>query len=517
MGRKRKSQKRPAPAKRVPALDPFAALGRAVYAAARLDSTSTNEIVAPYYVNAIGGAADETLNRWTREIAQNRCEYEFLNEPIAFGAALKTAALTVGLGPTLKVVAAGSVDDPAANANAQRVERLFKSFSDAIGLNEKLRLITMELVYHGEIFLRKVSVDNRFGAAGFDYVLIRPERVGNPYAFGSDPCVYDGIRFDRPGDGGTPVSFFIRRENVNPAYPETIYDEIPADEIIYFYEPILPQQHRGLPPLQSGLPRLAQLRQLAKATLQTMINAARVGVILKCDNPEFLQAYSDAGKNLSVYEDFQTHELGDGIITTPLGYEPAFGDAKYPSSGYAEIKRSTTADVGSALGIGSGKINNDHSAYNFSSAKMDEQIDFVLIQVRQQEIARQILNPIFEDWLAETAAIGNAEAQKIVVASGGVPELVERRWYWREPRSIDSLKDAQAAQILVNMGLMTREEFWARRGKDSTEETARWAAEQREIAPLTAPNAAPVLTLTKEDYDDERSPNGTGTPTNSDV
>ena len=146
------------------------------------------------------------------------------------------------------------------------------------------------------------------------------------------------------------------------------------------------------------------------------------------------------------------------------------------------FKKTIAADVGSTLGIGSGKTNNDHSAYNFSSAKMDEQIDAVVIAVRQKKLATDFLDVVFNDWLNELAARDAVASEFLDRASA--PENVERRWLFPSPRSIDRLKDAQADELEIGLGTITREMILARRGLDAEEVAARQYEEIKQQAEM---------------------------------
>lgn len=445
---------------------------------AKLDSVKITDRNIEYYSGLQNTPADVTLDRGSRERAQMMCENEFVNDVVVYGSCVKINALTVGVGPILKITGVTksyktpNLED--LKEKCQYLEKKWDLFTKRIKLVDKLQLYSMSSIYHGEVFFRKVPTN--YPGVPFDYVFIRPDRVGNPFEFVSDPCVYDGIRFDCSEDGAKPVCYYIRKEYINPNLNYYDYEEVSENEIIHIFDHILPQQHRGLPSMQSALPRIAQLKQLVSSTLTAMDNAAKLGVIFHTDNEMILSStkIKPADKRFI--------DIPQGGMIAPLGYEPTVVDPKHPVAGFEYVKKIITADIGGTLGIGSGKVNNDHSPYNYSSAKMDEQIDNSIIEMRQAKMSRDFLDVVFDDWLTEISE--NDEVARELLYYSAVPELIERRWCFPEPKSLDVLKDAQADDVRLKNGTTTRAEIYAKRRKDSVEEIDQWINEQNQIIGL---------------------------------
>ena len=450
-------------------------------ARASLDSTTLNERTREYYATATGGPTTLRFDRSTRQAAQNMCENEYLNDTTLFGACVKASALTVGVGATLKILGPylsfGAVEPPDLEKKCQYLESEWEYYAEQTRLWKLVRLIPRELIYHGEVFLRKYA--HPLIEEGFRYELVRPERIGNPYAFTDDKCVFDGIRYSADDFSGVPTAYYIRKEFVNPIQNLYEYEEVPAAEIIHLFSPILPEQLRGIPPFQSGLPKIAQMRQLIRAELTAMTNAAKLGIVFVTNNPEILASAADAnileGKNGGAL-----FEIPDGGVFAPPGYEPKMTESKHPNAQFAEVKKIMASDVGSTIGLGNGKINNDHSAYNYSSSKMDEQVDDVVIEVTQNEIASEVLNPIFDDWLDGLADFDPVADEFLAMAR--IPERIRRKWLWPQPKTLDPLKDAQAEDIQLKNGSITLEEIYSRRRRDAKEELAKWQSERESIA-----------------------------------
>ncbi|MBR2002696.1 MAG: phage portal protein [Thermoguttaceae bacterium] len=473
--------------------NPFARLAAALrrprllrFASAALDSAAKTERTADYYADALDEPASRTLDRETREECQARGQMEFLNDSLFYGACQKVAALVVGVGPALKIDGPFSPSAAALYVDAtdktQYLERCFARFADAVDLVSKLRLATLCALYHGEVFLRKTPSVATFEK--FDYAFVRPGRVADPGPT-LDPLVCDGIRYDRPDDAATPVGYYVLIEGVNPNADASFeYEFVPAGEMIHLFDAIVPQQRRGVPEAQAALDLIRELKLLRRLEIQAVKNAAKTSVIFHTDDPEVLRAARassvDGDGTIAAPKPGSRSELPDGVLVAPVGYAPTFGDAKHPTTGFDAFKKLIAADVGATLGVGSGKINNDHSSYNFSSAKMDEQNDAIAVAVRQKRLARGFLDVLFNDWLTEFAA-RDAVAEELLRLAGA-PENVARRWLFPEPRAIDRKADAEADEIELRNGTTTLEKIFARRGEDYEDSFRQRARELKRTA-----------------------------------
>lgn len=435
-------------------------------ARAMLDSTATNPTTVDYYLDAVGENAAQTFDRYTRETAQARGQFEFLNDPLFYGAAVKIAALVCGSGVALKIdgILSRQNEQPVDGAGLQYLEDIFAQYSNDINLLDDMRLIVQELLYHGEAFV--VKRKSQTTVEGFKYLFIRPERVSDPFGTSTEPRQLDGILYDNDGDDAEPIGYFIQREPLNPVLiTAPVWDFVPAGEVVHIFNRILPQQRRGVPEIQTALGLIREIKLLKEQEIAAVKNAAKASVILRTSDQELVDAYLDSQETRQAYAPGRRGDLPQGLYVAPPGYEPIFGDSKHPATGFDAFKKVLAADVGGVLGIGSGKANNDHSAYNFSSAKMDEQIDATLVSVRQKTLASSFLDVVFNDWITELS-VRDSTARALLDAAGA-PEFIVRRWLFPQPRSIDRLKDAQADEIELRNNTITVEEIAARRGKDA--------------------------------------------------
>lgn len=448
-------------------------------AKAALDSTAYNYKTADYYRDATNESAAEIFDSTTRATAQARGMMEYLNDPLFYGACQKIAALVCGAGVSLKIEGPirgyNEENIPEQGPKAQYLERAFKRFGDSVDLLAMTRLLQSELIYHGEAFIRKVRSESNIER--YTYAFIRPERVSDPPGAAVDPLVNDGILYNSEGDAAEPIGYYVQKETINPLSNVMEYELIPAGEIIHVYNRILPQQRRGIPEVQTALNIIREIKLLRGLEIQAVKNAAKTSVILTTDAEPILDAAYN-GEEISVPSPGATGaELPDGVFIARPGYTPTFGESKHPATAFNEFKTTLAADVGAALGIGSGKINNNHAAYNFSSAKMDEQHDAVVVSVRQKKIASAFLDVVFNDWILEYSERDEIALEFLETA--GAPEQIARRWLFPSPRSIDRLKDAQADAAELANNTITLEEIAARRGLDLEELLLERAREAR--------------------------------------
>lgn len=455
-------------------------------ARAALDSTAFNLRTADYYRDAVNENAARTFDATTRETAQSRGTLEYLNDPLFYGACQKIAALVCGSGAALKIdgpireYGAGEILE--LGEKSQYLEKAFRRFADAIDLLAMIRLLQSELLFHGEAFIRKVR--SRETLDGFKYVFIRPERILDPPGVGTAPNINDGILYDGDGDDAEPIGYYIQKERVNPITDTIEYELVPDGEIIHVFNKVLPQQRRGIPEIQTALGIIREIKLLRGLEIQAVKNAAKTSVILTTDSEMIVDAaYNGEDNTIQAPAPGSRNEpTPEGVFVAPPGYAPTFGESKHPATGFNEFKKALAADVGAALGVGSGKINNNHADYNFSSAKMDEQHDAVIVAVRQKKIASSFLDVVFNDWIADFSERDRVAAEFLDAA--GAPELIGRRWLFPSPRSIDRLKDAQADAVELQNNTITLEEIAARRGLDLEELLIERAREMKQIATI---------------------------------
>ena len=428
--------------------------------AGALDAAVTTGETASYWSFATNANADDIANADARRTLRARCRYEYLNDPYAMNAARNLAIAVVGIGPRLQVHK-GSED-----VDTISIERDFIKWSRWVKLPQKLALAVRSLVYDGEAFFRFVQ-DNG-NAILTNIELVDAGRVSSPLmGHDTDENVLDGVRYDSQGN---VVSYTVARTPVNSMYTgiPTEYETVPGNEILHFFLPELPGQHRGLPLMQSALASFAALRRYNAAVIEAAETAACHAALIKTGHlPD-----DEAPADWTVGDEIQVPRRG--AVVMPRGWDLVQLKPEQPTAQHGEFVASTLTGIGAGVGQPRNIISNDSSNYNYSSGRLDHQTYFRYVETIQHELM-YILDEILHYFLAERDAnMGGNDANKDFSAE----------WYFAELEHVDPEKEANTAISLINNGLMTRAEYFAKFGQSWEEQVEQMIKERKEVKHL---------------------------------
>ena len=417
---------------------------------ARLDSTAMNRHNSRYWSNAERGLTYQVLDQHTREIARDRCRYEYLNNVVMFGGGLMKTAFNIGRGPQLQLGIKGQADWN------RHLEEEFRYWCEDVRWNKNLRLAPKTMLYDGEFILR-FKKNPRIQPTMLDIEVMDARLLKTPFEFIGDENIYDGIEYDNYGN---PINYFFKKLKKNPTFITYEYEVIPANQVIHFFDWIVPQQDRGLPEGQTGIPQLAMGRRLNKSVLTISELVARSGMVLETDLPP--------EKEADDIDMFDTFELEDGmILTMPSGWKLSQPRNPQFAIDLNESNKIINNQFGMALAMPNNVINNDSSDYNMSSARLDRTSAGVCSEIRQDDLALEVLSATYNRWHA-------VQANYDKIAWNAMKECrqirrIPRNWRFPEWPSIDPLKDANAKRVLIDLGVHLLEDEILARGGDPEE------------------------------------------------
>jgi capsid protein len=141
--------------------------------------------------------------------------------------------------------------------------------------------------------------------------------------------------------------------------------------------------------------------------------------------------------------------------------------------------------IGAALGVSWQIVLKDFSKANYSSARTDLLEARGVWLIMQDLFRERILDWMWFQVLADARLRGDPRVQ-------GLSDDDLRAVYWIAPgwRWVDPLKEAQAAEVRVRLGLDTIRDLCAADGKDWEEQLAQAALEMKRRAELGLPAAA---------------------------
>lgn len=411
---------------------------------ARYDAAQTNSGNAAHWSMATALDADAENSPGIRRVIRNRARYESANNPWLDGLVSSRAADVIGTRPRLQLRGSG-LD------NADAAERDFMDWARKIHLGQKLRTALQAKVRDGEVFIILTSNPSLNHRVKLDLRVIEADRVSSPMGM-VDKNNVDGVLLD---DSGNVTAYEILKSHpgANGVYTSLEKTTVNAEYVIHLFNKVRPEQHRGISELTSALPLIALLRRYMLAMVQKMETSANiVGTVeTQCDAPE---------ESPTPFEVLEVPR--NGMVTLPAGSKFNQADLGTPSDSQNEFATQVKIETARALKMPRNAALGDSSGYNYASGRLDWQGYSKVINVERAEIEEVALDVILRHFFAEYYP-----GRRLYDATP------DHTWYWDGREHVDPLKEANAALNLVEGGLETAENYFAKQGRD-------WQTEKRQ-------------------------------------
>lgn len=347
-----------------------------------------------------------------------------------------------------------------------------------------------------------LDVDLRSDYAG------RRVRMGVEIDDDGGPVAYWLLAATKPGDYDTAGMVTVGR-----------HVRVPAEQIIHAYIPEEADQLRGYPWLAVAANRLHMLRDYESAAAVASSNAAkRLGFFVSPDGSpppgiadtvvsKVIADAKAAGRTLSPAEVQALMAAAEKFSTTvpgqfdvlPSGYDFRQYQSQYPHTNYGEYTKECKRGFASGVGMSYVTTGNDLESVNYSSARvgiLDEREHYKGIQ---SWLVSAVHAEVFARWLPNALLAVPGLAQ---VSAARMDEYLDAAtWQPRRWVGIDPLKEANANEVNLRLGLTSRRRLILERGEDPDEIAAELALEPP--VPAAANTPAPA--------DPSSDPNATDT------
>lgn len=361
----------------------------------------------------------------------------------------------VGVGPTLR---AGH-PDPAAR---KLIEKLWYAFSrrcDAEGngdLAGVLAKAARSLVTAGEAFIQLAIIDRQLRLR-----VISPEQVARDWTRTLDGGnrVFSGVEIDA---NGRRVAYWVYPEQSDFPFASTATPErVGADDLLHCFDAKFPGAVRGISWLAPVATNLLELDKLNDALLARANVAALFAGFVRDLNGGASGFADDAALGASGRPELSMEPGTMRIL--PAGTDVTFTPSP-DNDGAVEFVAHLLRTIAAGGGVPAFLLSGDLSSVNYSSARIGlEAFKRGVARVQQSLLVAQLLQPIFERWLAIEILSGRLAAPDFERD----PEsylAVEFRWPAWSP--LDPLKDAAADEIALRNRVKSRAEIIAARGRD---------------------------------------------------
>lgn len=452
----------------------------------------------------------------------------YMNGPLG-AAALKTTRTNV-IGPGLRLKARINAEllgmtTEEADAWCGHVEEEFNLWaeskhSDAIRMNDfydQQGIAFLGMLMNGDSFtIFKQGKRTPWMPYSLRLHLIEADRVSTPQGNGvlgnsiegkaeNGNRIFSGVEID---DDGALVAYHIAN-----SYPTDYssgqlrkwtrieaYGKVTGrPNILHLMDTERAEQRRGVPMLAPVIETLKQITRYTEAELMAAVISAMFTLFIKTAGPT---SENPLGPMIPVEQqlpvtDPNSYEMGPGAINV-LGQneEIQIADPKRPNSTFDPFVRSLCLYIGAALEIPYELLlKNFQSSYSASRAALLEA--WKMFRMRRQWTAKEFCQPIYEEWLAEAVALGRVRAPGFF----GDPKIrrawCNAEWNGPAPGQLDPVKEVDAAERRIALGLSTREreaietngsDFWTNVQQQKIEiEAMRAAGVQSQSAPAEPP------------------------------
>jgi len=413
------------------------------------EAAKTTRVNRKHWLDALGGEADKTILPALATL-RNRSRYEIRNNGYAEGMVETHVADVVGPnGPSLEIES----DDEAWNQAAEQFLSEYFTYCDASGVDEfveQLKLGVRQLWECGEIFAQKITDPESGTPVRMRVLVIEPDRVATPGGFEGQDGVRGGVKVNA---NSRPIEYYVLKQHPGSlsylASPSS-FDTVPARDMIHVFRRNRPGQTRGVPWLAPVLDDFGHLRDYDTDTMLAARMAAMLAAYAYTDNPDV--EFDDLETDLPIWN------LEPATLSfLPHGWKMSQLKPEHPSTQYKDFKHEKLAGIGRVVGMPYLKIAADAAGHNYSSARLDDQGYWDIVETIQSFLSRRLCNRI---------ALPVLQEAWLSCALGPPPVAWKATWVWNQRKHVDPLKEEQASILRLASGTTTWAAECMARGRD---------------------------------------------------
>ncbi len=396
------------------------------------------------------------------------------NAPIAVGAVNTVVTKVVGTGLAMRPVIDGEylgLSDDQVAAWQKHTVREFRMWADnrlecdATGTQNFYGIQDLAFrsaLVNGDVFgvLPSRTVPGCIYATKVQ--LVEAHRVLTPMSKIGAANIFGGIELD---DFGSMVAVHVANQHPGSMRlrSKLTFTRIAArgeksgrTNVIHLFKRLRPDQHRGEPYLAAVIEPLKQLDRYTEAEIMAAVISGMFSVFIEHanDDAETLDLLAEAGSAAKGDE----LELSSGaIIDLAKGEKANVANPGRPNQAFDPFVQAILRQIGVALELPFEVLVKHYTAsYSAARAAMLEAWQF--FKIRRMWLADNFCQPVYETWLAESVAMGR------IVAPGFFADPAVRKawcgaiWLGDGPSSLDPLKEADAIEKRIGIGLTTLEE-----------------------------------------------------------
>lgn len=314
----------------------------------------------------------------------------------------------------------------------------------------------------------------KFYPYGLRVHLIEADRVSTPhqtgnsvYLYATDPNthnrIFNGVEVD---DSGKVVAYHICNTYPNSnlraekkwTRVKAFGEKTGSPNVLMIYETERAEQYRGVPYLAPVIESLKQLTRYSEAEMMAAVINGFFTVFITSENGASEMGFGGVvDEEDRVTSDPTAYELGPGMVNVlNPGEKVEIADAKRPSTNFDAFVTSLAKYVGAALEIPVELLTKSFtSSYSASRASLLEA--WKAFRMKRTWLATDLCQPVYEIFLTEAVASGRLKAPGFFLDPMIKKAYCGAQWNGPSQGMIDPVKEVDAAEKRIQVGLSTRQ------------------------------------------------------------
>ncbi len=379
---------------------------------------------------------------------------------------------------------------------SRQVETLWRSWAESTDCDAAKRLnfagLTTQVfrssLVDGEVLALPLWLKERSFATCLQ--LVECDRLCTPPDKLNDKQLQSGIEID---SYGATVAYWLCREHPHASFAlgSASWERISActpfgrPRVLHIHEEVRNGQRRGKPLLSSVLPLFKMLDHYENSELQAAVVNAMIAAFVETslDGESISELFGGSQEDyMHARNAWPVRLQGGSVIPVFPGDRVAPFTPSRPNTAYANFVENILRHIGTGLNLPLELLIKDFSKTNYSSARAALMEAWRYFTGRRFWLASCWAKPVYELWLEEAVNRHLIEA----------PNFYQQKAFWCRSKWIgpgrgwiDPVKEAQASQIRMQIGLSTLEEECAMQGLDWEEVLEQRAREQSKMQALS--------------------------------
>ncbi|HEY0847405.1 MAG TPA: phage portal protein [Noviherbaspirillum sp.] len=461
---------------------------------------------------------------------RDRSRDQMRNAPVAIGALNTAVSHVIGTGlsctPAVNAKFLG-VSEEDAEAWQEEVKSRFSAWAESVDcdLSRNLNFYGLQelafrtMLESGDTFVITPRVARSGRPARLALQFIEADRVCNPRGKINSQTLLDGVEI-APETGEAIAYWVARRHPGDLRVVGNEWDRVGARgsntgrrNVIHLFKPLRPGQVRGVPWIAPILEPLKQLNRWTDAELNAAVVSGLFSVFVKMDPDAFTELFDDSSRTALVDKASNWSgemESGRAINLLP-GESIETSTPGRPNPEFDPFWTAMVRQIGMALEMPY-EVLVMHFQSSYSAARAAMLMAWKAWRARREFIATYLCQPIYELWLTEEIAEGRVRAPGFFATDVARAAWCGALWTGDGPGSIDPVKEVQAAEKRVALGISTKQAEsilhdgvdWAQKHRQRVKETNAEKADGIYTLPAgTAPLPQTATEMPEPESDDQ--------------